>query len=512
MPALYILKRGLTAIRSASDDLVAFNSVDMSGKSTLIDSRILHVDHIRDYTVRMLEDVQLTMDRLLFYHPSFQMDDDEFVHEEPRSLSPSYGFVDDKRNKWTKSRTVLEYIFTTPRLCEQFTYFDGRGNIRWKPSACHCRMVEIYQLQMKLFILTLLTFGSPGRGTELLSHLIRNVAGGSVRNVFVLFNIFCLRGSFNKTTHLTLHDRAMVRVPLMRVGRLWIRFLAYLRPVYEEWQYVFRPDMHFNARHFLFAGLYRPVETVDVSRLLSAEFNREFGIKMSLGRYRQWMAFMVSCNSRIFDAVQHGTRATDDQFGHSRGMNMDFYGADLRFPAGLDRSLYMETARSSASAQLMFGHGPGLLQALCAGSEWQNDVIGIIRRVMDGNQGDVEESFDGRGEMTVGATAMVAIGKRLAKTVKDEVVQELMLHINRSLSQAHAATINLLAPNQTFDHSGRLPQIATRLTHPYLVNRLRDFMGKGVRNLGFTGTCQAEVAQLLYDGQKNVGYFAATGE
>ena len=137
MPALYILKRGLTAIRSASDDLVAFNSVDMSGKSTLIDSRILHVDHIRDYTVRLLEDVQLTMDRLLFYHPSFQMDDDKFVHEEPRSLSPGYGFVDDKRNKWTKSRTVLEYIFTTPRLCEQFTYFDGRGNIRWKPSACH---------------------------------------------------------------------------------------------------------------------------------------------------------------------------------------------------------------------------------------------------------------------------------------------------------------------------------------------------------------------------------------
>jgi hypothetical protein len=156
MPALYILKCGLSAFRSASENMIMFNSVDLSGKST-IDSRTLHVNHIRDYTLRLVGKVTSTMDTLLFDNPMFTIDDHDFVHEDPRSRQPSYGFVDDSRNSWYGKTTVLEYIIRTPCLFDRFAYLDHKGKTCWKPGSCYLFMVQIYQLQLSLFILTLLT-------------------------------------------------------------------------------------------------------------------------------------------------------------------------------------------------------------------------------------------------------------------------------------------------------------------------------------------------------------------
>ena len=236
LPTLYQLKRGLSSFRSAQENMIAFNSPDPTGRITIMDSRALHVDHIHDLTLRLLHQANKKTDELLFHHPQFSIPDDTFIHDDPCSLHPGYGFVHDERNFWTAQPTVLQYILTTPHLLEKFAYFDGRGDMHWKPGAVHARMVEIYNLQMDLFILILFTFGAPARGTELLSHLILNVSGGSIRNIFVLFNIFTLRGSYNKTSHALLKHRSMVRIPLLGVGRLVIRFLVFLRPTHPSFR------------------------------------------------------------------------------------------------------------------------------------------------------------------------------------------------------------------------------------------------------------------------------------
>jgi hypothetical protein len=511
MPSLYILKRGLSSIRSASEKLILFNSIDMSGRSTIIDSKTLHLDHIHDFTLRLLGKVTSDMDGLLFHHPIFTIEEGDFVHDDPRSLDPGYSFVDDNRNSWRNKMTALEHILTTPDLRDRFAYVDSHGRVRWKPGACHTHMVDIYRLQMNLFLLVLFTFGAPGRGTEMLSHLFRNISGGSIRNIFVLFNLFVLRGSFNKTSNVTLRDRTMVRVPLIAVGRLWIRFLVFLRPLYAEWQCVFHPHMHTNATHFLFAGLYRPVVTADLSLTISVAFREEFGIKMSLGRFRQWMSFMMSCNSRIFSAVQTATATgTDDQIGHSLEMGMDFYDHDLQLPEGLDRKLYIQTARTSASAQLMFGHPPDLLLALCQGHEWQNGIIHLSRTIMDGKyvppgQEIVSHSLD--------QTPGPAITPHsVASAIRDQVIPELTLHLNRTLTQSHASVVELLTPNRRWSQVTPLRQAVQAHTHPFFLEYIRRFRRSEDKTLGFTGTSQAEVTQLLYDGQRNVGYFAATGK
>jgi hypothetical protein len=152
----------------------------------------------------------------------------------------------------------------------------------------------------------------------------------------------------------------MVRIPLMQLEHQCIRFLVYLPPVFEEWQREFRPHMHFNARHFLFAGLDHPVQPIDLSKAVARFTHKVLDIKLTLGQYRQFMVFITSCNQPLFESTQVTTSATDDQFGHTGQMHSSHYNGNANLPTGLDSGVYFKTARTSAAMQMLFGHPPDL--------------------------------------------------------------------------------------------------------------------------------------------------------
>jgi len=70
----------------------------------------------------------------------------------------------------------------------------------------------------------------------------------------------------------------------------------------------------------------------------------------------------------------------------------------------------------------------------------------------------------------------------------------------------------LVAPKSNHPQPGTLQPMINKPTHPFFLEHLRRFRESEDKLLGFTGAAQAQVTQLLWDGQKNVGYFAATGE
>jgi hypothetical protein len=109
--------------------------------------------------------------------------------------------------------------------------------------------------------------------------------------------------------------------------------------------------MHLNSTHYLLAGLYHPLSTADLSLKMSTVFEAEFKIRMSLEHFRQWMAFLISCNRTIFEAVASGPTATAVQFGHSEQTDTEHYGADLRYPDGLSLNIYYDIAHASAATQ-----------------------------------------------------------------------------------------------------------------------------------------------------------------
>ena len=191
MPLLYILLHGLSAISSANKNMMLFNVPDTSGKSSIFGSHTLNVSHVHELVLQKLLDVTTQLDELTFGQDIFTISPTELIYDEPRSRTPGYSFVHDNCNLWNSKPTILEYLLTNPKISVQYGYVNPARKVVWKPGPCHKYMDAIHTLQMDLFVLTILTFGEPGCRTELAAHLLNNIPGGSIHNVFTLFNLFC---------------------------------------------------------------------------------------------------------------------------------------------------------------------------------------------------------------------------------------------------------------------------------------------------------------------------------
>ncbi|KAK9364307.1 hypothetical protein V1509DRAFT_557132, partial [Lipomyces kononenkoae] len=81
-----------------------------------------------------------------------------------------------------------------------------------------------------LFLLMHLTYGSPGRMTEVNSWKHVNSVNGS-RNVYCHSRGLIFLGLYSKTTSLTGMERAIVHLVPARLEVLFLKYLIYVRPL-----------------------------------------------------------------------------------------------------------------------------------------------------------------------------------------------------------------------------------------------------------------------------------------
>lgn len=511
LPTLYFLLRGLTALRSADDNFYQFNAPDFQGDSIYLDAKILKLTEIRDGVVVLMAKIESAIDELTFNLPECTIDPHANLYDEPRKRDAQWGFLDHKDNPWAGKNPVLAHILTDSAVFQEFAMRTADGTIRWKVGKCHRYAKEIYDTMMDICLAIMLTYGAPARGTELLSHLIRNVAGGSIRNVFLLFSVFVLRPTYHKMASATLADMTMARMPHPGVGELVKRMLVFLRPIYCSFQKFLHPYMEHNAQHFLFAGFSRPVMTRDLSLALSRFFWQRWEIPhMSVGKWRQIMAFFFQRNHVVFRQEEESMAAA--QMGHSQKMHNEHYGGDVGFPDGWNDHVFQSTALVSAKYQLLLGFPPTLLLAITAGRERQMNVLATVRAIMQGR-------YVAPGQAVVagqqGITDHQAITiSSVARQVEDRITPTVALHINRAVAQGFAVFAD--AAHQRA--STTLALAKTSITRPPsvgLLRKLREYLRamKDLRpNRGFSNRSQGEVTQLMHDGSSNVAYVASTSK
>lgn len=511
LPQLYFYHRGLAALRSADDQFYQFNAPDFQGNSIIVQGHTLYLSQIHDYVEVLSVKIEKAIDRLTFNLPQCKLDQDTLVHDDPRLRAPKWGFVDHKDNPWAGKNFVLEHILTDPATFESFAFRAPDGTIVWRVGYCYQYTQDIFNVLMDICIAIVLTYGAPARASELLAHLLRNIAGGSIRNVFVLFNVFILRGSYSKTSAATSSDKTMARIPLPVIGRSAIRHLAFLRGIFCEFQQFLHPHMATNAAHFLFAGFSRPVMTRDLSRMLSRLFKLEWGFKrMSVGEWRQIMAFIFQRNNLVFQ--QDELSVVADQMGHSQSMHNEHYGGDKSFPVGWNDHVFQSTALISAKFHVLLGFPPTLLQAMHAGRHAQTEILQTVRAIKQGQYVfPGEEVIAGQMGVTNGP-ALTAPG--ISHAIMQDVVPSIALHINRAVAQGVATFANIAFPHNrtltTFDAS-----TITRPPHVSLLGKLREYlqlMDDKRINRGFTDRSQGEVTQLMWQGRVHIAYIAPTSE
>jgi hypothetical protein len=493
MPNLYLIKRGLSSLRSAEESTFTFNAPDLSGTSAIVEGFELSLHQIGALHTRAIEEITESINGLTFNHSDFQLHDIGEIFDEPHERKPGYSFVSDRRNIWNNRPSLLQHVLNDPTLFQRFAYIAPDGTVAWISSSIAEYIQNVYELQTKIMCTIILSYGEPARGTELASHLLCNVGGGSIRNLFVLFNLPVLRASFNKTTSHSGFDNVICRFPLPELKTSLIRFLVYIRPVFLEWQRFLRPHMAFNAEHLLFAGLHSPISSHDISFALAKYTKENLNVRLNLRTYRQYMAFITSCNHSVFARAAESDAGAHDQFGHSAEMNLEHYGHDSRTPNGMNIKSFHANARVSAVFHILCGHQPTLFRHLEDSKANSQHLIAIIDTV--------------RQQQPAAAPLHVA-SRNMTNEV--EFLSKIKKLLDQSIASSHAAITHLFAPSMSLHHVP--PQSKDHVVvHPFVLRKLRESFPHLHPNMSFSNQQQAEVAQMMLEGNCHIVYVSPTG-
>ena len=242
IPSMYLVMRYLNNFASVEEGTPRFTALDFSGDNVIIAGQVLYLRDMRYFVETIIDEVkEIFRVHLFFGLDIFDVNwSPGVVHEEPRNRSIGYSCFEEPSNSFRGHRHDLaQAILTHPSLRGRFHFVSREGKIIWKAGPCFAYMATYHEVEMLLFCGTQTSVGEPARGSEIASHLVSNVAGGIIRNLLIMFQYPCMMGTFNKTSHLTEHDLAMMRVPHPEIGRLLMMCLTFIRPIIVVWQTYF---------------------------------------------------------------------------------------------------------------------------------------------------------------------------------------------------------------------------------------------------------------------------------
>jgi hypothetical protein len=497
MPTLYTTLRLLKAFRGAEEGVTYFSSPDWSGVSAYFGTSIVHVAHIKHMVETLCAEVESELDQLTFNNPVYTIDWTKPIYDEPRSVASGFSFIDDKRNQWVDVPPLLQYMLNTPAIASTYvTLVTTPDGPKLKKNMYQFQVLRklIYELQKKIAVLVMLTYGAPARGTELASHVLRNVPGGSIRNFFHNFGTTFLRGSYNKTTSLTGLDQTMARAPLPRVSRVFIWFTVFIRPLYLSIQDVLGYKFLSMDYSKLFMGLSTPIESCDLGLMLEKTCKRLLNIPITMSWYRQYMAYISTHHEEKFPLKAVNT-SVGEQLGHSAGVDRQHYGLDRNLPPNTDYQGLRKSILTSGVFHQLFGLG--------------TEIIDTVQRITHGLDGlasqpaIVSRSTHGQLSEQTMSTLSLAVSRNLMPTVINS--------IQRCVQQSHASVVHLFAPNKvtaetTYGGNSTCIQVS-----PRLIDHLRHFFNAPGSTMGFTDHNQAQAVQIAAHGKDSLLLVTATG-
>lgn len=498
--SLYLVMRYLNRFSSAEDGTLRFTALDFTGDNVIVSGKVLRLRDVGYFVETIIAEVkEMIRTKLFFGLDLFDINwSPGVVHEEPRNRTIKYSCFQDPTNRFCGHRfDILKAILTHPHLQGRFHYVNKGLKVVWKAGACFAYMAACHEVEMLLFCGTQTSVGEPARGSEIASHLIANVSGGTLRNVLVMFQYLCMMGTFNKTSHLTERDVTMMRVPHPEIGRLWMLYLSFVRPTIVLWQSYFNgPEAAARARDHLFFGLHRPVSSVELSRNLSRHTQRLLSIKITLSLWRHIVTWFLNHQSARLSEGHNPLKrsALAFQSGHSERTHA-LYASDVRLPAGIDLHTFFDSMRTSGIWHDLVGFShpssPSLLQAMWGSSSQSSTGSAHVIPASDSRDCSVLSTSD------------------IAEEVKKLVLPDILRAISQSRANDLACVLESVGINVQSPPSRPLPQPVTHLMHPSRLHDLRIFLNDA--SASFKNPQQALALELIRGREPSVLIVAPTG-
>jgi hypothetical protein len=496
---MYLVMRYLNSFSSVEEGTPRFTALDFSGDNVIIAGHVLYLRDIRYFVETIIDEVK----EVLRVHLFFGLDifdvnwSPGVVHEEPRNRSIGYSCFQDPSNSFHKHRfDLLKAILTHPLLRGRFHFVSKEGKIVWKAGPCFAYMAACHDVEMLLFCGTQTSVGEPARGSEIASHLVSNVAGGIIRNLLVMFQFLCMMGTFNKTSHLTERDLAMMRVPHPEIGRLWFLYLMFIRPLIVIWQSYFSGQKAAaRARHNLFFGPYRPVTSPELSRNLARHTQRLLNIRIPINLWRHIATWFQNYHSVRFREhhmlLDRASLAV--QCGHGEGAHA-LYAADVRLPAGIDFHVFFDTMRTSGVWHDLVGFSrfskPTLLEAMRAMPRQMESMVPAISPAVD-NVCASPSTMD------------------VTEEIKRKILPDVLQAITQSRANDFAYLLQNAGVSLSSSSSQALTQPVTHMIHPSRLRDLRTFLNND--SASFKDPQQALALELIRASEPSLLVIGPTG-
>ena len=287
------------------------------------------------------------------------------IHDRLGSTEVGYNALMDPRNTYGKrsGRVIIDRIVTEPKWA--VTLLDGgsepfhhgvRGDgkdLRWSMDRVLDLSLMIDNITRLLGIAIHLVYGSPARGSELLTAKIINCAEG-IRGWYVISSRVVIVCRWQKSSSLEGgKDTVIPRVLDATVSRLFVRYLAYIHPVQIFLASVLNwsPSKVDNVRLFLYVQRGARIETNTLSDWLKLTGIGQAASKhggLGVEDWRQLVSFVQDYfNIRLsFDG--NGDDGAVSGFGHRGKVHSSWYNRDGDWIPGMEIRL-MQRAMSSCS-------------------------------------------------------------------------------------------------------------------------------------------------------------------
>ena len=484
-----------------------FTALDFTGRNVIVNGKVLYVTDIKSFIETIVQELLCCLLRDLFFGitelVNVELWSPGVVNEEPRNTRAGYSCFTDPRNSFVAdSDLLLRTVLDHPKVSGRFHFMDQNGQVVWKAAPCFEYLEHCEAFEMRLFSGAQVSVGEPARGTEFASHCLRNIAAGSIRNVFIVFQYFCFMGTFNKSAP---HQGSKImRVPHPEIGRIWALYLTHVRPLVAVWQSYFNgPRATKRAENSLFFGLHRPVTSTQLSRSFAQHTSRILDIRITVGSWRHIATWFLNHHAVKFqEHLAMANRATlAAQMGHGETTH-NLYAGDARLPTGIDFHVFFRSMKTSGIWHELLGFPPTLSADMnTTGSHHsiQNTPLPPPRR-------------------RLATTAPMSVELTL-EGIKTSLLPDLLRLINQTRANDIAtvlSSIGVKPQSSTLSSIGVEPQSSTstyvgrRITpSPSRLSDLRNFLNNP--DARFKTSQQAEVSEAIAVGEPSLLVISPTG-
>lgn len=493
-PMAYLINtwKYLRTLASADDGMPTIATTDPSGETMLIDGEVVGRSHIAN----LLKEILAAYDEVIREQFCLNLSSDYFelpkykeITEDPANTTPGYSFLHDDRNPFLKVADRLVSLWLgKPSIADRLAYkLDER--IYWITGQARALLAAEAQATRLLVAALMISSGAPPRGEEMAAMVVRNVPGGSIRNVLVLKGVLCVTGGYNKTSHNDRRDKVTPRVPIASVQKRLLQHLTYYRPAARSLvqDLGYPPDAIERYQYYLMPGLVHTVTGEHISSLLHEVTSKWFPVALKLRRLRHIFKFVDRSLRDPGNVVL--PHWNDEQAGHQSSTANRHYGLTASMLGTASNDRILGCFRSSRSWHKIFG---------CT----------VLADILEKHG----ESVPRPGPSGVGVST-VAVGPdvdTLARRLHGIVTPSLQISIRSSLESEFAQMSALYFPPPLVPPTVPMAVQPSVITHPSHLVKLRRFTKNP--DAQFKNITQAAALTHILARQENILLVGATGE